>query len=162
MKCTGRTIGSALIDMSFFHIVSERLNSFRDSLTGEPELVADRMVHGRFERVKCSYGTAISSALPTIPIEVPGLAPGHNFPDANIEDSKMIFTHDELQSLFDQQVDRMISVIDEQYDRTYQNHPRTQIVESCSMTSRARLIMLKGVPGSLWRVGIITLCQTAP
>lgn len=129
MTCTGRTIGSALIDMSFFGIILERLNRIRASLTGEPESNADRMVHGRFERVKCSYGTAISSALPTIPIEVPGLAPGQNFPDAHIEDSKMIVTHDELQQLFDQQVDRMISVIDEQYDRTYQNHPTTQIVE---------------------------------
>lgn len=148
--------------MSFFHIVLERLNRIRASLAGEPESIADRMMHGRFERVKCSYGTATSAALPTIPIEVPSLAPGQNFPEAYIEDSKMIFTHDELQGLFDQQVDRMISVIDEQYDRTYQNHPRTSIVESSPMRFRAGLTMLTGVPGTLWRVGIIATCQTAP
>lgn len=115
--------------MNFHHIVSDRLNRIRASLKEEPDVITDRMVHGRFERIKCSCGTAAASALPTIPIEVPGLDPGYSFPNANIEDSKMIITREELKGLFDIQVEKMLSVIDEQFERMHKNHPRTQIVK---------------------------------
>ena len=78
--------------MSFQHKVSDRLEKIKSHLRGHPNAIADQMVHGRFERIKCSYGTAALSALPTIPIEVPGMDPGYSFPQASIEDSKMIFT----------------------------------------------------------------------
>ena len=78
--------------MSFEQLVSDRLEKIRSHLKGDPIVIADRMVHGRFERIKCSYGTPALSALPTIPIEIPGLDPGYSFPNASIEDSKMVFT----------------------------------------------------------------------
>lgn len=78
--------------MSFEQIVSDRLEKIRSHLKGDPNVIVDRMVHGRFERIKCSYGTPALSALPTIPIEVPGMDPGYDFPNASIEDSKMVFT----------------------------------------------------------------------
>ena len=78
--------------MSFQHKVSDRLEKVKSHLRGRPNEISDRMVHGRFERIKCSYGTPALSALPTIPIEVPGMDPGYSFPQASIEDSKMIFT----------------------------------------------------------------------
>lgn len=114
--------------MNFHHMVTDRLSKVRANLKEEPEVVADRMVHGRFERIKCSYGTAALAALPVLPIEVPGLDPGYSFPNAHIEDSRMILTGGELKALFDVQLDRMLSVIDEQFDRMHDNHPRTQIV----------------------------------
>ena len=55
-------------------------------------MIADKMMQGRFERFKCSYGTASSSAIPTIPLKVPGLQPGTHFPNENIEDSTMRIT----------------------------------------------------------------------
>lgn len=85
--------------MNFHHIVSDRLTKIRSHLKGEPDAIADWMVHGRFERIKCSYGTSASSALPTIPIEVPGMDPGYSFPNANIEESKMIFTRCVIHSM---------------------------------------------------------------
>ena len=88
----GRSIGSALIDINFHHIVSDRLNKIRDYLQGEPDDIAEKMMQGRFERFKCSYGTTASSAIPTIPLEVPGLRPGKHFPNVNIEDSTMRIT----------------------------------------------------------------------
>ena len=78
--------------MSFEHKVSDRLERIKSHLRANPNAIANRMVHGRFERIKCSYGTAALSALPTIPIEVPGMDPGYSFPQASIEDSKMVFT----------------------------------------------------------------------
>ena len=88
----GHPTGSALIDINFHRIVSGRLNKIRDYLQGEPDIIAYQMMRGRFERFKCSYGTPASSAIPTIPLEVPGLGPGRHFPNVNIEDSTMRIT----------------------------------------------------------------------
>ena len=88
----GRTIGSALIDINFHHIIADRLHKIRDYLQGDPDDTADKMMQGRFERFKCSYGTAASSEIPTIPLGVPGLRPGSHFPNVNIEDSTMKIT----------------------------------------------------------------------
>lgn len=78
--------------MSFHHVISERLKRIRDQLKEDPDFLADRMMQGRFERIKCSFGSAGSSTIPTIPLPVPGLPAGSNFPSANIEDSKMIIS----------------------------------------------------------------------
>ena len=88
----GQPIGSALIDINFHRIVSDRLAKIHDYLSGEPDVIADKMMQGRFERFKCSYGTPSSSTIPTIPLEVPGLAPGTHLPNVNIEDSTMKIT----------------------------------------------------------------------
>ncbi|CAF9942006.1 hypothetical protein IMSHALPRED_003147 [Imshaugia aleurites] len=122
----GRSIGSALIDINFHHIVSDRLNKIRDFLQGEPDDIAYKMMQGRFERFKCSYGTPASSTIPTIPLEVPGLRPGTHFSNVNIEDSTMKITREELKKLFDSQIDRMLSLINEQFDRMQKKLPRTQ------------------------------------
>ena len=88
----GAAVGSALIDMHFQHIVSDRLRKIQDQLQGDPDDIAEEMMIGRFERFKCSYGTAGASSIPTIPLEVPGLRPGQQFPSLNIEDSTMKIT----------------------------------------------------------------------
>ena len=37
-------------------------------------------------------------------------------------------SREEIKALFDVQIERMLAVIDEQFDRTNTNHPKTQIV----------------------------------
>lgn len=106
----GRSIGSALIDINFHHIVSDRLNKIRDYLQGEPDDIADKMMQGRFERFKCSYGTAASSTIPTIPLEVPGLPPGKHFPIVNIEDSIMRITRYVTNLTDDNQVMKLLTI----------------------------------------------------
>ena len=88
----GHPVGSALIDINFHHFVSDRLRRIRDYLQGDPNIIAYRMMQGRFERFKCSYGTKSSYSIPTIPLSIPGLGPGKNFPNVNIEDSTMKIT----------------------------------------------------------------------
>ncbi len=88
----GDPTGSALIDINFHSLVSSRLNKIRDYLKGEPNEIAYKMMQGRFERFKCSYGTPASAAIPTIPLEVPGLGSGKHFPNVKIEDSTMKIT----------------------------------------------------------------------
>ena len=88
----GRPIGSALIDMDFHQILSDRLEKIQDFLQGDPETIADQMMQGRFERIKCSFGTAASSGVPLIPLPVPGLAPGFCHSSTNIENSTFVLT----------------------------------------------------------------------
>ena len=92
----GRSIGSTLIDIDFHEIIFARLQKIQEYLREDPEDVAERMVRDKFERIKCSFGTPVISTLPRIPLEIPGLAPGHNYPEISIEDSKMIFTQSVL------------------------------------------------------------------
>ena len=88
----GRSVGSALIDIDFHGILSARLHRIREYLVEDPEDVAEKIVRDKFERFKCSFGTPFFSALPKISLEIPGLAPGHHYPELSIEDSRMIFT----------------------------------------------------------------------
>ena len=89
----GRSIGSALIDIDFHEILFTRLQKIQEYLLESPDDVADKMVRDKFERVKCAFGTPVISSLPSIPLEVPCLAPGHHHhPEISIENSRMIFT----------------------------------------------------------------------
>ena len=88
----GGSIGSALIDIDFYEILSSRLQKIQNYLLQSPEDVADKMVRDKIERVKCSFGTPVISSLPSIPLEVPSLSPGHYHPEVSIENSKMVFT----------------------------------------------------------------------
>ena len=68
------------------------------------------MMQGRFERFKCSYGTAASSAIPTIPLQVPGLGPGMHFPNVNIEDSTMKITRYLTSLAYETQVMSLLTI----------------------------------------------------
>ncbi len=88
----GRPIGSALIDMSFQLLLEERLRKIRDHLQGDPEETAEKMMVGRFEKIKCSFGSGVMAELPTIPLAIPGLPPGYTNESIGISDSKLIIT----------------------------------------------------------------------
>ena len=88
----GRPIGSTSIDMDFHRLIVTRLSHIRDRLAGDLEDLADQMMLGRFERFKCSYGTALAEANPNLLLQIPGLQPGVNFPGARIENSMMSFS----------------------------------------------------------------------
>lgn len=96
--------------MRFHHIVSDRLGKIRSYLHGEPDYIAGKMMQGRFERFKCSYGTPASSTIPTIPLEVPGLGPGMHFPNVNIEDSTMKITRYVISLTDEEQVIDLLTI----------------------------------------------------
>ena len=73
-------------------MLSDRLEKIQDHLQGDLDIIADQMMQGRFERIKCSFGTAASSGVPIIPLPVPGLAPGFCDSDANIENATLLLT----------------------------------------------------------------------
>ena len=90
----GRPVGSINIDNDFHALTVKRLAYVQSWLKEDPRIVADRIMRedGLFERFKCSFGTAISNVMPTLPLRVPGLPEGLNCPEALIENSSMIFT----------------------------------------------------------------------
>ena len=92
MVHVGCPVGSTLIDMEFHKLISARLDNIKDQLLEEPEDVAEQILQGKFEGIKCSFGMSGASSMATIPLSVPGLAPGLNFPIANIENSRIKFT----------------------------------------------------------------------
>ena len=81
-----------MIDMDFHHIISDRLDRIRNHLEMDPDVIADRILQGRFERIKCSYGSVATSTIPTIPLPVPGLKLGYYNPDEKIEGSTLMIT----------------------------------------------------------------------
>lgn len=111
----GRAIGSALIDFRVEKLIAERLRSIHGHFVGEPELIAHQMLRdgSRFESFKCNLGDEAMD-LPALRLTVPGLAPGSDSTYPFIENSQMIITKQELQSIFDKQIEKIINLIDHQ------------------------------------------------
>lgn len=124
----GRAIGSTLIDFRVEKLIAERLRSIRHYLPAEPEAVAFRMLResSRFESFKCNLGDEAMD-LPSLRLPVPGLAYGTNLEIAHIEDSQMIITKDELQKVFDDQIFKIVNLIDEQLATLQKTNPQETI-----------------------------------
>lgn len=88
----GRPVGSTSIDIAFHEVITRRLDKIQDHLKDDVDIVADEMMQSRFERFKCSYGSAVANSIPNLLLEVPGLEPGTNFLDAGIDNSSMAFS----------------------------------------------------------------------
>ncbi|KAL8740298.1 MAG: hypothetical protein Q9190_006981 [Brigantiaea leucoxantha] len=134
----GRPIGSTQIDMKFHGMICERLDQIRNHLLEEPNNVAEKMMQGRFERFKCSYGTAASSSMPSLPLEVPGLPFGFSSANAQIENCMLgarnmpglgikIPSREDLRNVFNTQIDRILALTDEQLDRLSKKYPDLQV-----------------------------------
>ncbi len=87
----GAPIGSTLIDWRVRKLIRHRLSLIEHHLTGDLDDLISRMMKDRFERFKCSVGTP-GLDVPKLYLQVHGLAPGLDFPQASIEDSKLIIT----------------------------------------------------------------------
>ena len=87
---TGAPIGSALIDIRVQHLLIDRLRHV-ERLLPQPIEIAEKMMQGRFERFKCSFGTS-GFDVPDLPLDVPGLPPGTDIPMAGIQNSQIRIT----------------------------------------------------------------------
>jgi len=67
----------------------------------------------RCESFKCNLGDEAMD-LPSLRLPIPGLAHGANFEHAHIENAQMIITKSELEAIFDDQVEKLAKLIDEQ------------------------------------------------
>lgn len=124
----GSAIGSSLIDYKMEERILERLESIKHSLLDEPTRIAEQMISsgGRFETFKCSFGSEALQALELL-IPVPGLPPGRDFPQVGIFDSKMVITKQDLQRVFDEQIERICDLIDSELRKLSIEHQHEQV-----------------------------------
>ncbi|OQV00389.1 hypothetical protein CLAIMM_05890 [Cladophialophora immunda] len=124
----GRAIGSTLIDYRMEKLIIERLKPIREQLALDPETAAYRMLResSRFESFKCNLGDEAMD-LPSLRLPIPGLPFGTNIESAHVEDSQMIITKQEVQAIFDDQVERLADLIDEQLIHLQSTKPAENI-----------------------------------
>ncbi|KAK5083734.1 hypothetical protein LTR05_006239 [Lithohypha guttulata] len=124
----GSAIGSSLIDYKMEERILERLESIKHHLLDEPVRIAEQMISsgGRFETFKCSFGTEALQVLDLL-IPVPGLPQGKDFPQAGIFDGKMVITKQDLQKIFDEQVERICDLIDGELRKLQVEHAKEQV-----------------------------------
>ena len=85
----GRPIGSVFIDRTIHRLIVERLSKVRDDLEHTPEHVAWKMLSGRFQRLKCAFGTDVART-PMLSLEVPFLKNSRtDLPVAGIYEGQM-------------------------------------------------------------------------
>jgi hypothetical protein len=118
----GRPIGSTNIDAGVQNLITKRLELIRQHLSSEPRAIAERMTRTRkFDDFKCSFASEASDA-PKLSLHVPGLQTGHDFMQAHIEDSKMIITKEELQKVFNKQIEQIFRLVDEELKNLRTSH----------------------------------------
>ncbi|KAL4898880.1 hypothetical protein BDW74DRAFT_126341 [Aspergillus multicolor] len=125
----GRPIGSVFIDRYVHLYIAERLNKLADgdNLTQPPDHVAWAMLTGKWQRLKCAFGTEASQT-PHLSLEVPCLKAGvKDLPIAGIYDGKMSIPWDYVKKAFDVKVMEMCSLLDGQIQMMNDKYPRNRI-----------------------------------
>lgn len=124
----GKNLGSTAIDRDFEDLVAERLESAdRSFRLGIETLDAAwlMMKSSKFQNAKCDYGSLDDTPLFSVP--VPGLPTTYTNSRYGIENGEMTFKQNDLQALFDNQVNKLFALIDEQLKRFEKKYPSLQI-----------------------------------
>ncbi|KAF7554297.1 hypothetical protein G7Z17_g3034 [Cylindrodendrum hubeiense] len=122
----GVGIGSSLIDRAFIRLVAQRLAEHPDEKL--PADFAARISRNHhFKTVKHKFGEKVYMQN-NFKIQLEGVAYDFNHTGLRIEGGRMVFTKEEIQSLFDQQIEGIMNRITEQLDWLSDNG-RTEQVE---------------------------------
>uniref|UniRef100_A0A0B7KIY5 Hsp70 family chaperone n=1 Tax=Bionectria ochroleuca TaxID=29856 RepID=A0A0B7KIY5_BIOOC len=112
----GIGIGSSLIDRAFVRLVSQRLAACPEVQSSLPGDCPARMARSHhFKTVKHKFGEKVYMQQ-VFKIQMEGVSFDFSHPGAGIEAGRMLFTKEEIQSLFDAQIDGMMRRIREQLD----------------------------------------------
>ncbi|RTE84560.1 hypothetical protein BHE90_000855 [Fusarium euwallaceae] len=112
----GIGIGSTLIDRAFIRLVAQRLAANPDAVERLPDDLATSMARSHhFKTVKHKFGEKVYMQQ-TFKIPMEGVAFDFNHPGLRVERGRMLFTKDEIQALFDVQIEGVMSRIKEQLD----------------------------------------------
>ena len=84
----GLAIGSVFIDRAVHQLICEKLEQLRQHLQLTPREVAWKMISGRFQRLKCAFGSE-ANLTPWLKLDVPSLESDADFPEANIYNGQM-------------------------------------------------------------------------
>ncbi|KAF2448452.1 actin-like ATPase domain-containing protein [Karstenula rhodostoma CBS 690.94] len=124
----GETIGSAAIDYEFEKLVCERLERAHaiKPLPIDPADAAWEMMKSRdFQAVKCEYGAPDDT--PVFSIGIPKLSHTYDNEEARIRSGEVAFEREDLQRLFDKQVNKLLQLIDMQLQILYRKYPAEQV-----------------------------------
>lgn len=125
----GEAIGSTLIDFHMEQRIAQRLHGLTGLLRSSAEQTAEELMRldGKFESYKCAFGSETVDNTRPLRLRVPGLRDGQTFEAAGIVDSDLIITREELQDLFDQQVQSMFALIDDYLNRMTSRRPGQRV-----------------------------------
>ncbi|KAL8932065.1 MAG: hypothetical protein Q9216_006978, partial [Gyalolechia sp. 2 TL-2023] len=124
----GATIGSAAIDYDFESYARSQLEIAQMSspLPIRPEQLAWEMMKSRdFQNTKCEHGGPDDTPVFSVPI--PKLDPAYTNLTVGIEYGEMRFAREDLQKLFDKQVQKLVDLIDSQLRNMQRKFPNQQV-----------------------------------
>ncbi|KAL9606461.1 MAG: hypothetical protein Q9179_000377 [Wetmoreana sp. 5 TL-2023] len=124
----GANIGSAAIDYDFESLARSRLKlaHYTSPLPMAPEQSAWEMMKSRdFQNTKCEHGSPDDAPMFSVPI--PKLDSTYTDLTAGIENGEMKFTREELQRLFDKQIQKLVTLIDSQLQTMQSKRPGQQV-----------------------------------
>ncbi|RDW72344.1 Hsp70 family protein [Aspergillus mulundensis] len=123
----GRPIGSVFIDRAIHKLIAERLSKATDHLLQTPEYTAWKMISGRFQRLKCAFGTDAAKT-PFLSLDVPFLKDQRvDLPEAGISNGSMRIEWEHVRSAFDTKINEMCELLDGQIQQMQTRHPLSQI-----------------------------------
>ncbi|KAM0331587.1 hypothetical protein ACHAQA_003266 [Verticillium albo-atrum] len=125
---SGSGLGSTLIDRSFMYLVDNRLKAdlqARNSLPPESPTKLARSHH--FRTVKHKFGER-AYMFPVFWMPMEGVSHNFSHSEFKMERGRMGFSRQEIQSLFDPQIERIVEKIIEQLDWLKSNNQPQQVV----------------------------------
>ncbi|KZL70401.1 Hsp70 family chaperone [Colletotrichum tofieldiae] len=112
----GVGIGASLIDRAFVRLVAHRLSSCPDTQSSLPANFAASMSRSHhFRTVKHKFGER-AYMQPVYRIQMEGVSHEFSHPGIGVENGRMIFTKEEIMSLFEVQIEGIMQRIKEQLD----------------------------------------------
>ncbi|KAL8820537.1 MAG: hypothetical protein Q9191_007496 [Dirinaria sp. TL-2023a] len=127
-SAVGATIGSAAIDRGFQQVVERRLErAYGDvKLKATVEEAAWEVMKSQdFQNTKCEHGGLDDTPMFSVPI--PKLESSYEDSGAGIGNGEMTFAREDLQALFDEQVQKLISLIESQLQNMQRKFPSVQV-----------------------------------
>lgn len=124
----GKNIGSVHIDRQFEDFCHSRLQQANDrfNLGIDPVEAAWGMMKSReFQSTKCDFGSPDTTPMFAVP--VPEISSSFSSEEFRISRSAITFTQNELQAMFDSQIQRLFAEVDKRLQSFAQKWPRDSI-----------------------------------
>ncbi|KAK2591513.1 hypothetical protein QQS21_010788 [Conoideocrella luteorostrata] len=123
----GVGIGSTLIDRAFIRLVDRRLDDWPEVREQLPANFAARMAKGHhFRTVKHKFGESVYMQ-PTFKIQMDGVSFNYSHSGLGVEHGHMLFSKQEIQSLFDTQIEGVMKQTTEQLNWLSANGKTDQV-----------------------------------
>ncbi|KAJ0159537.1 hypothetical protein CTA2_9520 [Colletotrichum tanaceti] len=128
----GVGIGASLIDVAFINLVNSRLAAYPEAHRLLPHNLAFRMSRSHhFKTVKHKFGER-AYMQPVFKIQLEGVSHDFSHAGLRIVDGRMMFTMQEIQVLFDVNIEGILRCIREQLDRLVKKQQPQEIVRPSS------------------------------